>query len=92
MFSNSCLGELQYEGTMAAIFMAGLFLSFLVDYLGARFVQWRQNKRNGSSTEMPAAAGDDKSAGTSASGSQDNEFMRSHGLPHAHGRCATLRP
>jgi zinc transporter 1/2/3 len=44
MFGNECLGELQYEGTTAAIFMAGLFLSFLADYVGARFVQWRQKK------------------------------------------------
>ena len=42
MFGNSCLGELKYEGTTAAIFLAGLFLSFLIDYLGARFVAWRQ--------------------------------------------------
>jgi zinc transporter 1/2/3 len=92
MFSNTCLGELQYEGTTAAIFMAGLFLSFLVDYLGARFVQWRQNKRIGSSAEVPVAAGDDKSAGTSASASQDNEFNRSHGLAHAHGPMREATP
>lgn len=85
MFGNECLGELTYEGTTAAIFMAGLFLSFLVDYLGARFVQWRQNKRVGSSPEITPATGDDKSANTSSSAAPNNEFMRSHGLPHAHG-------
>ena len=85
MFGNECLGELQYEGTTAAIFMAGLVLSFVVDYAGARFVQWRQNKRVGSSAEVPTAAlaGDDKSADTSASTTPDHEFMSSHG--HAHG-------
>jgi zinc transporter 1/2/3 len=93
MFGNECLGELQYEGTTAAIFMAGLFLSFLVDYVGARFVQWRQNKRIASSAEVPTAAlaGDDKSGGT-ASSTPENEFMRSHGLPHAHGSMHVATP
>ncbi|KAL0939928.1 zip zinc transporter [Colletotrichum truncatum] len=38
MFANECLGELGYEGTTSAIVMAGIFLSFLVEYLGKRFV------------------------------------------------------
>jgi zinc transporter 1/2/3 len=45
MFANECLGELAYESTTAAIFLAGLFLSFLVDYLGSRFVLWRQGQK-----------------------------------------------
>jgi zinc transporter 1/2/3 len=45
MFTNECLGRLAYESTTAAVFLAGLFLSFLVDYLGARFIMWRQNKK-----------------------------------------------
>jgi zinc transporter 1/2/3 len=90
MFSNSCLGELQYEGTTAAIFMAGLMLSFVVDYIGARFVQWRQNKHKGISTETPAGAGDDKSAETSASATPDNSFVHSHS--HSHGAMRTVTP
>ncbi|KAF4809855.1 Zinc-regulated transporter 1 [Colletotrichum siamense] len=38
MFANECLGELGYEGTTSAIVMAGIFLSFLVEYLGKRLV------------------------------------------------------
>ncbi|KAF2279794.1 Zip-domain-containing protein [Westerdykella ornata] len=44
-FANDCLGPLAYESTTAAIFLAGFFLSFLVDYLGARIIMWRQNKK-----------------------------------------------
>jgi zinc transporter 1/2/3 len=44
MFANECLGELKYEATTAAIFMAGFFLSFLVDYMGARFMLWRKGR------------------------------------------------
>jgi zinc transporter 1/2/3 len=55
MFGNECLGELAYEGTTAAVFMAGLFLSFLVDYLAARFLLWRQGKRVAGGTEARTA-------------------------------------
>jgi zinc transporter 1/2/3 len=44
MFGSECLGELQYEATTAAIVMAGLFLSFLVEYLGYRFVKRQARK------------------------------------------------
>jgi zinc transporter 1/2/3 len=54
MLTNDCVGELAYEGVTAAIFMAGLFLSFLVDYLGARFILWRQTKRGASDNEIPS--------------------------------------
>jgi len=70
MFGNDCLGELKYEGTTAAIFLAGLFLSFLVDYLGARFMLWRQSKRSGSDTEVPHM--DSHDAKSSPSSTPDN--------------------
>src|SRR5689334_8266307 len=47
MFQNECLGELEYESTAAAILMAGIFLSFLVEYLGIRLVQWHAAKSSG---------------------------------------------
>ncbi|KAL5384453.1 hypothetical protein DPSP01_005252 [Paraphaeosphaeria sporulosa] len=56
MFSNECIGELPYEATTASIFMGGLFLSFLVDYISKRFLLWRQSKRGGEQdTEATAA-------------------------------------
>lgn len=39
MFSNPCLGTLGFEGTTAAVVMAGLFLSFLVEFVGQRIVR-----------------------------------------------------
>ncbi|PHH84731.1 hypothetical protein CDD83_1476 [Cordyceps sp. RAO-2017] len=39
MFANKCIGELKYESTTSAIVMAGLFLSFVVEYIGQRIVQ-----------------------------------------------------
>jgi zinc transporter 1/2/3 len=76
MFSNKCLGVLQYEGTTAAIFMAGLFLSFVVDYLGARFVQWRSGKHIEGTEAVAVTAGSGKSGSTSASASPEHEFNR----------------
>lgn len=36
MFTNECLGELNYEATTSAIVMAGIFLAFLTEYIGHR--------------------------------------------------------
>lgn len=38
MFANECLGELEYEATTSAILIAGLFLSFVVEFTGERIV------------------------------------------------------
>lgn len=39
MFTQPCVGDLGYEGTTSAIVMAGIFLSFVVEYIGQRIVQ-----------------------------------------------------
>ena len=51
MFGNECLGELAYESTASAILMAGLFLSFLVEYIGNRVIQWHESKAQSHSAE-----------------------------------------
>ncbi|KAH6633917.1 putative metal ion transmembrane transporter protein [Chaetomium sp. MPI-SDFR-AT-0129] len=51
MFQNECLGTLAYESTASAILMAGLFLSFLIEYAGNRLVQWHQGKAGSASVE-----------------------------------------
>ncbi|KAK0731955.1 hypothetical protein B0H67DRAFT_640276 [Lasiosphaeris hirsuta] len=56
MFANDCLGELAYESTASAILMAGLFLSFLVEYAGIRLVQWHSAKSAASTVESPGSA------------------------------------
>ncbi|KAL3476987.1 ZIP zinc transporter-domain-containing protein [Aspergillus californicus] len=45
MFSNECLGELEYEATTSAVVMAGIFLSFLTEYLGHRYILARNARR-----------------------------------------------
>ncbi|KAM7194671.1 hypothetical protein V8F20_007863 [Naviculisporaceae sp. PSN 640] len=57
MFQNDCLGDrIEYESTAAAILMAGLFLSFLVEYAGARIVQWHSAKASKSVEESSDGA------------------------------------
>jgi solute carrier family 39 (zinc transporter), member 1/2/3 len=45
MFNNECLGEMDYEATTAAIVMAGLFVSFMTEYVVLRALRWHQEKR-----------------------------------------------
>lgn len=56
MFGNECLGELQYEATTSAILMAGLFISFLVEYLGQRIVLAKTRAAESLSPEEKAHA------------------------------------
>ncbi|KAF2212272.1 hypothetical protein CERZMDRAFT_41672 [Cercospora zeae-maydis SCOH1-5] len=42
MFSNECIGELGYEAITSAVVMAGIFICFLIEYIGTRIVASRQ--------------------------------------------------
>lgn len=48
MFTNECLGDLHYEATTAAIVMAGLFLTWLVEYVSHRGARkyWARSQYN----------------------------------------------
>lgn len=46
MFNNPCLGPLAYEGTTAAIAMAGIFLTFLLEYLGNRMIIYKRARKH----------------------------------------------
>ncbi len=41
MFNNECIGAIRYESTATAVAMAGVFLSFLIEYIGMRIVMLR---------------------------------------------------
>ncbi|KAJ5834667.1 hypothetical protein N7447_000693 [Penicillium robsamsonii] len=46
MFTNECLGELEYEATTSAVVMAGIFIAFLLEYIGHRIIVARNSKKN----------------------------------------------
>ncbi|KAJ5185002.1 hypothetical protein N7491_007130 [Penicillium cf. griseofulvum] len=50
MFTNECLGELEYEATTSAVVMAGMFIAFLLEYIGHRIIVARNSKRNSAET------------------------------------------
>ncbi|KAL2256804.1 hypothetical protein VTK26DRAFT_1102 [Humicola hyalothermophila] len=54
MFGNECLGELQYEAVTAAIAMAGIFVSFLVEYISFRVVRWQAAKTTQNTEASPS--------------------------------------
>ncbi|KAI1035583.1 hypothetical protein LB504_005689, partial [Fusarium proliferatum] len=45
MLGNKCVGDLQYEGTTAAIVMAGLFISFLVELCAVRALRRQSTEK-----------------------------------------------
>ncbi|CVK86518.1 related to zinc transporter [Fusarium mangiferae] len=45
MLGNECVGDLQYEGTTAAIVMAGLFISFLVELCAVRALRRQSTEK-----------------------------------------------
>lgn len=53
MFANDCLGELDYEATAAAIAMAGIFLTFLIEYLGNRTIVLKQGQHGNHGNHQP---------------------------------------
>ncbi|KAJ5960056.1 uncharacterized protein N7479_007206 [Penicillium vulpinum] len=50
MFTNECLGELEYEATTSAVVMAGIFIAFLLEYVGHRIIVARRSKKSSAET------------------------------------------
>lgn len=53
MFTNDCLGELEYEAATSAVVMAGIFISFLIEYVGHRIILARDSKTPTGTAETP---------------------------------------
>lgn len=52
LFASECMGELEYEGTVMAIAMAGAFLTFLIEYFGGRYVMHRRGQRESAASSL----------------------------------------
>lgn len=76
MFTNDCIGELEYEATTTAIIMAGVFLSFLVEYVGHRIVVSHNTKSSADAESESQRGGRDEQP--------DNITAFAH-LGHSHG-------
>ena len=76
MFASHCLGGLKYEATTAAIVMAGIVLSFVPEYVGARIFLWRLSKHTSPASPTPEQSQDLK-------GAETNEAPVGHHLMHS---------
>ncbi|KAK8131630.1 hypothetical protein PG984_008068 [Apiospora sp. TS-2023a] len=52
MFENKCLGRIPYEATPAAILLAGVFVSFVVEFFSHRFFTRRQTDDQQASSDL----------------------------------------
>ncbi|KAL4951650.1 ZIP zinc transporter-domain-containing protein [Aspergillus filifer] len=87
MFGNECLGELEYEATTSAVVMAGIFLSFLTEYLGHRFILARTARSSPSPSQQTDTGSNvsSKSATADAAATQPHQHTTLAALGHHHG-------
>ncbi|KAI9681511.1 MAG: hypothetical protein M1817_002795 [Caeruleum heppii] len=91
MFANPCLGQLAYEPTTTSIIMAGAFLSFLIEYVGNRFVASRRSKE-AEPNEVPTSEKIERESSSGASGTEPPHADQTKNVAsfgHHHG---LLRP
>ena len=80
MFTNDCMGELEYEATTSAVVMAGIFLSFLVEYVGHRVIMARASKAPAVAPEAPEPK-DEQSTQPHSQAAALAQLGHSHGDP-----------
>merc|ERR1712000_698375 len=86
MFNNECLGVLDYEATTSAIVMAGIFMSFLFEYIGHRIIVARNRGRNtGSSAYANATNLTTKAEGPTPDSAATTASHSLANLGHNHG-------
>jgi zinc transporter 1/2/3 len=91
MFTNQCLGELEYEATTSAVVMAGIFLAFLFEYIGHRIIVSRNNKKDAERATEPESQPETQKGqydGTKAHPQQSALAS----LGHSHGTIDPTRP
>ncbi|KAJ0417924.1 ZIP zinc transporter-domain-containing protein [Aspergillus carlsbadensis] len=84
MFSNDCLTGIEYEATTSAIVMAGIFLSFLTEYIGHRYMVARA-ARSGTTTVQPT-----ESPVATETGSNASKTAAEAPQPHNHATLAAF--
>ncbi|KAK2625473.1 hypothetical protein QTJ16_004785 [Diplocarpon rosae] len=80
-FSNECLSALSYESTATAIAMAGAFLCFLVEYVGARLIA-KRNQTAPATVDSEQLSTSSKEAAHVVPHPVDNSIAA---LGHSHG-------
>ncbi|PLB37303.1 putative ZIP Zinc transporter [Aspergillus candidus] len=81
MFTNDCLGELDFEATTSAVVMAGLFIAFLTEYIGHRVIIARASRLPACDSTPESGAHSPKECPTH----QQSQAMTLASLGHNHG-------
>jgi zinc transporter 1/2/3 len=55
-FSNDCIEGIEYEATAGAIMIAGLFITFIIEYIAHRWVDRKRHMFERSNATSPATA------------------------------------
>ncbi|KAJ5090884.1 ZIP zinc transporter [Penicillium argentinense] len=84
MFTNECLGELDYEATTSAVVMAGIFLAFLFEYVGHRIIVSRGQKTDATCSDASGCQEESRK-----DGSQSPQHPTIAHLGHSHGADPT---
>ncbi|KAJ9481035.1 hypothetical protein VN97_g12476 [Penicillium thymicola] len=93
MFTNECLGELEYEATTSAVVVAGIFIAFLLEYIGHRIIVARNSKKN--STETVSSESESQQTqlkGQHGDSPDQQQQCTLAGLGHTHGSMDLTGP
>ncbi|KAH8432100.1 putative ZIP Zinc transporter [Aspergillus melleus] len=91
MFTNNCLGELEYEGTTSAIVMAGILLSFLTEYIGHRILLARHGRHGATAAHTPDSETITENGHKTDAVQQPGAHTLAH-LGHSHGPHDPTQP
>ncbi len=80
-FNSECLGALLYESTTTAVAMAGVFLSFLVEYIGNRLVARRNATADATAVDSEQLSASSKEVAQAVPRPEDTSIAA---LGHAH--------
>jgi zinc transporter 1/2/3 len=79
MFNNECVGELAFEATAPAIALAAFFVTFLLDFFGARYFHTQEG------TETPRSLEKSSTPESPDLLATNMRAMEEHGHSHGHG-------
>ncbi|KAJ5337813.1 hypothetical protein N7452_004541 [Penicillium brevicompactum] len=91
MFTNECLGELDYEATTSAIVMGGIALAFLLEYIGHRIIVAR-NRRNAGGDSIETEAQPTTTKGQHGDSPEQQPQSTLASLSHSHGASDPTQP
>ena len=85
MFTNDCLGELEYEATTSAVVVAGIFIAFLLEYIGHRIIVARNSKNHSAETILSESESQQAQPKEHGHSPEQQQHSALAGLSHSHG-------